>query len=84
MPIQAILNFLMAPKALAVFKAPVRKQSGGFSFLGVYFPEEKITRVKITAGNAALAAGVKDLSDGGNKDLVAYDDLFYSEPQSKN
>jgi hypothetical protein len=78
------LEFFNGAKSLGVFKAPARTQAGGFSFLGVQFPVEKITRVKITAGNAVLAAGVKDLSDGGNKDLVAYDDLFYSEPQSIN
>lgn len=78
------LEFYNGNKYLGLFRAPVRNQAGGFSFLGVHFPNEKITRIRITAGNAALAAGVKDISDGGNKDLVAYDDFFYSEPQSIN
>lgn len=68
-------------KSLGVVKAPVKKAGAAFSFLGVFFPESQVTRVKITAGNAKLAAGVKDLSDGGAKDLVAYDDFFYNEPQ---
>jgi hypothetical protein len=78
------LEFYNGTKSLGVFKAPARNQAGPFSFLGVQFPAEKITRVKITAGTAALAAGVKDITDAGNKDIVSYDDLFYSEPLSNN
>lgn len=75
------VEFFNDTKSLGVFKAPVGNATGGFSFLGVHFPDEKITSLKITAGNAALAPGVKDLSDGGKKDLVSFDDLFYDEPK---
>jgi hypothetical protein len=68
--------------SLGIVKAPVKKAGAAFSFLGVFFPESQVTKVKITAGNAKLATGVKDLSDGGTKDLVAYDDFFYSEPKA--
>ena len=78
------LEFFDGTKSLGVFKAPAKTNAGPFSFLGVFFPDEKITRIKIKAGNGVLSAGVKDISDGGNKDLVAYDDLFYDEPKENN
>ncbi len=48
-----------------------------FSFVGLRFRDSKITRIKITAGNTILKAGI---TDGINQDLVVMDDLIYSEP----
>ncbi|MBC7937001.1 MAG: hypothetical protein H7Y86_16760 [Rhizobacter sp.] len=75
------LEFFNGTKSLGVYKPLARTVAGGFSFLGVHFTVEKITKIKITAGSGVFAAGVKDISDGGNKDLVVYDDFLYSEPQ---
>ncbi|HEY3052105.1 MAG TPA: HYR domain-containing protein [Thermoanaerobaculia bacterium] len=50
--------------------------AGGFSFLGVSFPTAVVSRVRITTGNAALAAGTLD----GASDLVVMDDFLYGEP----
>lgn len=76
------LEFYNGNKKLGSFKAPAAAGSGKFSFLGVHFPYEKITRVTITAGNGVLGAGIKDLTDGGAKDIVVIDDFFYDEPKA--
>ena len=74
------VEFFNKNRSLGVFKAQEAPQ--GFSFLGVAFANEKVTRIRITAGNGTLGAGVKDISDGGAYDLVVMDDFIYSEPRA--
>lgn len=75
------IEFFNGSRRLGVFKAPAGNALGGFSFLGVYFPDEEVTRVKIISGNGVLVPGLKDISDGGTLDLVTFDDVLYDEPK---
>jgi hypothetical protein len=64
--------------SLGTFFAPTGTQSdGSLSFLGVLFTTERIARVRITTGNAALGP-----TDGAGVDVVAMDDFLYSEPRA--
>lgn len=48
----------------------------GLSFVGVFFDDTSISRVRITLGNSALGP-----NDGGEIDVVALDDFAFGEPQ---
>jgi hypothetical protein len=73
------MEYFSGNRSLGIFTVPARSTSS-HSFLGVYFPYEKVTRVRVRQGNAALENGVKDISSGGTKDLVIMDDFLYDEP----
>jgi hypothetical protein len=75
------MEFFAGQKSLGVYAVPA-KTTGNHSFLGVYFPKEKVTRIQIKQGDAVLANGVKDVSSGGSKDLVIMDDFLYDEPKA--
>lgn len=74
------MEFFENYTSLGKFEVPVRSGSTSFSFLGVHFPENKVTKVTITCGNGSIGVGVKDISSGGTNDLVILDDFIYGEP----
>lgn len=72
------IEFFSAAGSLGVFSAPTADR--GLSFLGVRFDAgERVSKVRITSGNAALSALN---NDGGGVDVVAMDDFIYAEPAS--
>src|SRR5207247_4625607 len=76
----SIQYFDSANLSLGTFFVPNLAGSQTLSFLGVSFNAgERIGRVRITNGNAALAAGITD-QNGNSRDLVVMDDFLYGEP----
>lgn len=69
--------------SLGSFFAPTLPGNQSLSFLGVTFNAgERIGRVRILTGNAALGTGVTD-QNGNPLDLVVMDDFLYSEPLAR-
>jgi hypothetical protein len=73
------IEYFNGDRSLGRQYVPVHSASSSFSFLGVYFPDEIITRVMV-GHEGILQLGEKDISQGGTKDLVILDDFIYSEP----
>lgn len=74
------MEFFSGISSLGTFVVPIRCDANGHSFLGVIFDDERVTRVRITTGSAALSGGTNDVTGGGTADIVVMDDLIYSEP----
>ena len=73
------LKFFDGEKSLGKFFVPAQTGNSKFSFLGVAFHNRKVSSVKVHH-KGRLIDGGKDISGGGQHDLIVIDDLIYSEP----
>lgn len=78
-PNSTSIEFFQEEKSLGKFFVPARNTTSSFSFLGVYFNKDKVTKVRVQH-DGFLAANEKDISQGGAHDLVILDDFIYDEP----
>jgi len=69
-------------RSLGRYIAPARTDATGLSFVGVIFDAPIVARVTIQSGQAAIDAGLQDVSDGGIHDLVITDNFLYGEPHA--
>lgn len=76
------IEFFSDTRSLGKFYAPAKTSESNFSFLGVYFKNEKVTRVRI-GHDGSLSEGKNDISNGGPRDLIVLDDFLYDEPVKK-
>jgi hypothetical protein len=76
------LEFFNENTSIGKFYVPKHGSTTSFSFLGVYFKNRKITRIRV-AHEGKLADGDADISNGGAKDLIILDDFLYDEPVRK-
>ncbi|HSR91140.1 MAG TPA: hypothetical protein VLK88_07520 [Gemmatimonadales bacterium] len=67
-------------RLLKKVNAPVRSDANGHSFVGVTFSKPVVARVRIIAGAAGITGSNRDISAGGDADLVATDDFIAGEP----
>lgn len=76
------MEFFNESRSLGKFFVPKQDNNTSFSFLGVYFKNEKVTSIKV-GHDGPLNTGEKDVTQGGTKDLVVLDDFLYDEPVKK-
>lgn len=78
-PNTVTVEFFNGQQSLGIVNVPPHDASSNFSFAGMLFNEAKITSVKVKH-QGILASGKKDISQGGETDLVVMDDFIYGEP----
>lgn len=73
------IEFFNGPKSLGKFFAPVHDVHSNLSFLGVYFHDERVTHI-LVGHDGTLSEGGADVSAGGQRDFVVFDDFLFDEP----
>jgi hypothetical protein len=76
------MEFFSDSRSLGKFFVPKHDATTSFSFLGVYFKNERVTSIKV-GHDGPLSGGGNDITQGGTKDLVTLDDFLYDEPVKK-
>lgn len=73
------IEFFDDAKSLGKYFAPVHDAGSNLSFLGVYFRDNKVTHLRV-GHDGTLGEGGNDVSAGGQKDFVVFDDFLFNEP----
>jgi hypothetical protein len=81
LPQSTSLEFFNDDKSLGKYFVPA-KNGSNFSFLGVYFKNEKVTSIRVQH-NGELDKGQNDISKNGPVDLITMDNFLYNEPLKK-
>lgn len=76
------IEFFNGTESIGKFFAPVHDANSNLSFLGVHFKTEKITHARV-GHDGTLTEGGKDISSGGQRDFVVFDDFLFDEPVKK-
>jgi hypothetical protein len=78
-PNSTFLEFFNESESLGKFFAPVHDANTSLSFLGIYFNDQRVTHVEV-GHDGTLSEGGNDISTGGKKDFVVFDDFLFDEP----
>jgi hypothetical protein len=76
------IEFFDGQKSLGQFFVPPHDNTSSFSFLAVYFPNSRVSEVRVSH-EGILINNEKDITQGGAKDLIILDDFIYSEPLAR-
>lgn len=79
LPGKTFMEFFEGQHSLGKFYVEPHDANSNHSFLGVYFPDARITKVRV-GHEGKLIDGNDDISNGGPADLIILDDFIYSEP----